>query len=612
MKSEEPDSALLITERDRAKIPDRYKWNMYDLYDSDASWQTAREALLPQIARVTTFRGTLSTSARTLCRCLDLLSDISKEYMRLYSYASMHADSDTRDTRYLAMRQEMDRIGSDFSAESSFIEPEILRMDADRIERFIAEEPGLSIHRHGLHDVLRRKAHTRSESEEKIIADAGLTAESSADVYTIFSNAEFPFPTVTLKDGSSVKLDKAAFALHRAAADPDDRRNVFSAYYGRLNEYRRTFGAQLYGEIKKNLFYQKSRLYDTCLHASLDAHNIPVDVYHSLIRNVNGNLSTFHRYLSLRKRILRLDELHMHDLYVPVVPALDIKYSFEEARDHILASIEPLGKEYRTVAERAFTERWMDVYPNDGKIGGAYSNGTPYDVHPYILLNYNGKYDDVGTVTHELGHTMHSYFSNTRQPHATARYSIFVAEVASTFNEALLLEHMLKTVADRKVRLTLLFNFLDEIRGTLFRQTQFAEFELALHTKAERGESLTGDSVSEIYHEIAKRYYIDNSGKCVVDDNMKIEWASVPHFFYNFYVFQYATSITASSALSEMVLAGDQAATERYLTLLSAGGSDYPIELLRRAGVDMTTPRPFEMMMEKMNRVMDEVEQLID
>jgi oligoendopeptidase F len=605
------ESTSPITERDRSKIPDQYKWNLADLYADDAAWQAAREVLLPLIAKISSFRGTLAQSGRQLCDCLNLIDDVSKEYIRLYSYASMYADSDTRDSRYLGMRQEMDRIGSDFSAEGSFVEPEILRMDADTLEAFLAAEPGLHVHRHGLYDILRRKAHTRSESEEKIIADAGLIAESSADVYTIFSNAEFPYPSVSLADGTSVRLDKAAFALHRAATNRDDRKKIFSAYFGRLNEYRRTFGSQLYGEIKKNIFYQKSRLYDSCLQGSLDAHHIPVDVYHSLIRSTNDNLRTFHRYLALRKRILGVDELHAYDLYVPVVPALDIQYSFEEARDHILASVEPLGKEYRTVAEHAFVERWMDVYPNDGKIGGAYSNGTPYDVHPYILLNYNGKYEDVGTITHELGHTMHSYFSNTRQPYPTARYSIFVAEVASTFNEALLLAYMLKTVHDPQIRLTLLVNYLDEIRGTLFRQTQFAEFELALHERAERGESLTGDSLSEIYHGIAKRYYGEEEKVCVVDDEMRIEWASVPHFFYNFYVFQYATSITASSALSEMVLAGDRSATERYLALLSAGGSDYPIALLQKAGVDMTTPAPFRMMIEKMNRIMDEVESLL-
>jgi oligoendopeptidase F len=408
-----------------------------------------------------------------------------------------------------------------------------------------------------------------------------------------------------------VKLDQAAFALHKTAPNRDDRRNVFSAYFGTLNEFHRTFGANLYAELKKNMFYQRARKYTSCLEHALDSNNIPSAVYKGLIENVNANLATFHRYLTLRKRMLGVDELHYYDLYAPLVKDLDLHYTIEEAHNHVLASLAPLGDEYMAVARRCFTERWVDVFPTNGKRSGAYSNGAVYDVHPYILLNYNGKYDDVSTLTHELGHTMHSHFSNNHQPYPTSHYSIFVAEVASTFNEALLLDYMLKTVKDDAVRLTLLGNYLDGIRGTVFRQVQFSEFELAIHERAEKGEALTGESFSDLYDAIVKRYYGHDQGICIVDDEIKVEWAHIPHFYYTFYVYQYATSFTASAALSEQVLAGDKDATKRYLQLLSAGGSDYPIALLKKAGVDMTTSLPFELTMQKMNRVMDEMEAIV-
>jgi len=602
--------AFAPLDRNRANIPETLTWDLTPVYNDFAAWKEAKAHLLKEAEKLPSFRGKLHESAESLLGCFELATSISKLFARVSSYASSHADIDTRNAEYLAFQQEIGQIGTDIGAQTAFIEPEILKMDHDTIERFIAAQPRLQIYRQSLDDILRRKDHTGSESEEKLIADAGLMADSSGGIYTVFSNADFPFATVTLHDGSSVKLDKAAFALHRTTPYRDDRRAIFAAYFGALNAYRRTFGIELYSEVKKNLFYQRARKYSTCLHSALHGPNIPVDVYHALVRSARENLPTLHRYLSLRQKLLGVDQLHYYDLYVPVVPELDLTYSFEEAGELILASLAPLGDEYVQVSRRAFAERWMDVYPSEGKIGGAYSNGAVYDVHPYILLNYNGKYDDVSTVTHELGHTMHSYLSNRTQPYPTAHYSIFVAEVASTFNEALLMEHMLKTVTDKRVRLSLLVNYLDGVRATLFRQTQFAEFELQIHEQVERGETLTGDTLSALYDGIARIYYGHDRGICTIDEEIKAEWAAVPHFYYNFYVYQYATSLTASAALAEMVLSGDRDATRRYLKLLSAGGSDYPIALLREAGVDMTGPEPFALMMKRMNRVMDEVEKI--
>ncbi len=337
-----------------------------------------------------------------------------------------------------------------------------------------------------------------------------------------------------------------------------------------------------------------------------------MSVYSKLIEGVGRNLSTFHRYLKLRKRIMELPELHYYDLYAPLVPSVDARYSVDAAERNILAALAPLGAEYATVTKRSFTERWIDMYPTEGKRSGAYSNGAAYDVHPYMLMNYNGKYDDMSTLAHELGHTMHSYFSNKMQPYPLSSYTIFVAEVASTFNEALLMDYMLKQIKDDTTRLSLLGNYLESFKGTVFRQTQFAEFELRMHEMAENGQPLTGDALSRLYSEIVKKYYGHDEGVCIVDDYIDNEWAMIPHFYNSYYVFQYATSFTASSALSEKVLAGEPGVTERYLNFLSAGKSKYPIDLLKDAGVDMTSDEPLELTVKKMNRVMDEMEKLLD
>ena len=600
-----------VGERDRSKIPDHYKWNLADIYPDDSAWKQAKVSLIARFPEIEAFRGNVTSSPETLFRCLDLMSQLSKEFNRLYCYASMSSDLDTRNATYLGMEQEMGQIGADFGSKSSFIEPEILKSEKSVIEGFLQREPKLEVYRHYLHETIRRKEHTGTEGEEKIIADAGLMSDTPNSVYGIFSNADFPFTEIEMHDGKKVRLDQAAFALHKSAPGREDRKKVFGTYFGKLNEFHRTFGTNLYAEIKKNMFYMRARRYNSCLEHALDAGNIPVAVYTGLIDNVNANLATFHRYLALRKRMLGVGQLHYYDLYAPLVKNIDQQYSIEEAYKQTLASLAPLGNEYLTISQKCFNDRWVDVFPNDGKRSGAYSNGAVYDEHPYILLNYNAKYDDVSTLTHELGHTMHSYFSNKHQPYPTSHYSIFVAEVASTFNEALLMDYMLKTIVDDNIRLSLLGNYLDGVRGTVFRQVQFSEFELKIHELAQQGEALTGERFSELYDALVKKYYGHAQGVCVVDDEIKVEWAHIPHFYYHFYVYQYATSFTASAALSEQILAGDKDATQRYMKLLASGGSDYPIELLKKAGVDMTTSLPFELTMKKMNRVMDEVEGIL-
>jgi oligoendopeptidase F len=421
-----------------------------------------------------------------------------------------------------------------------------------------------------------------------------------------------PYPEITLSDGTIAKLTKAGYSRYRALPNRRDREAVFGAFWDTFENFKGTFGAQLYANVKKDMFYARTRGYKSSLHRALDADNIPTEVYMALIENVNNNLDSFGRFLNLKKRMLGVETLKYSDLYAPVVKSVDLKYTFEEAQKLVLDAFKPLGKDYTQIVDKAFEERWIDVYPTPGKRAGAYSNGSAYDVHPYILLNYNGQYDDVSTLAHELGHTMHSYYSNKKQPFPTADYSIFVAEVASTFNEALLIEKMLKEIKDDDTRLSLLMNYLENIRLTVFRQTQFAEFELRIHEKAERGEPLTGDVLNELYGEILKKYYGHDKGICHIDDLYAVEWAYVPHFYYNFYVYQYSTSFTASTALAKEVLGKKRGAVKRYIEFISSGGSDYPIELLKNAGVDMTGAEPFNKTMEAMNRTMDEIEAILE
>jgi oligoendopeptidase F len=597
--------------RDRSQTPDKYKWNLAEIYPSDAAWRTAKETLAANLPKLRQFQGRLTASAGALADALTMQADFNKELSRLYVYASMLADQDTRDASHEGMRQEMNQLNAAYGAESAYIEPELLKAGQPTVRGFVAAEPRLTVFAFYLDDVFRRQAHTLTDGEEKLLADAGPLAGVPSDVFNIFSNADFPYPTVTLSDGKSVKLDLAAFGALRALPTRSDREHVMTAFFGALGAYGRTYGTAMSGEVQKVWFFAKARKYPSALAAQLDGPNIPVSVYSRLVDGVNRNLPAFHRYLKLRARMMKVDQLHYYDLYAPLVASVDLKYTPGEAQKLVLAAVEPLGTDYQATIGHAFDSRWIDLYPNDGKVSGAYSNGGAYDVHPYMLINYNGQYADVSTLAHELGHTMQSYYSNRTQPYPLAGYPTFVAEVASTFNESLLIDYMLKQIKDDDTRLSLLGNYLENIKGTVFRQTQFAEFELRMHEMAQQGEPVTGDALSKLYLEITKKYYGHDQKVCVVDDYIAHEWSYIPHFYRDFYVFQYATSFTASSALAEKVKAGDAEARTRYLAFLSAGGSKYPVDLLKDAGVDMTTDEPLDLTIRQMNRIMDEMETIL-
>lgn len=602
---------VLSQTRERSAVPVEYKWKLEDIYSSDEAWNKAKKKLAAQFDEILKYKGKLSTSASQLLDCLNLDSRISRGFDRLYSYAAMNSDEDTRNSKNLGMKQQLQQLITDYLSKASFIEPVIARIDKHKIDKFILDERGLKVFKMYLYDIQRTKAHRLSEKEEKILAQTSLLANGPSSIYSVFSNAELPYPEITLSDGTIAQLNKAGYARYRAVPNRSDREAVFQVFWETFNNFRRTFGTQLYANVKKDVFYTRARNYKSSLETALDKNNIPSRVYLALIENINSNLDTFHRYLRLKQRMLGVDQLKYSDVYAPVVKDVDLEYTFEEAKDLVLDSVRPLGKDYTQVVKQCFENRWVDVYPTPGKRAGAYSNGSAYDVHPYILLNYNGQYEDVSTLAHELGHNMHSYYSNKNQPYPTADYSIFVAEVASTFNEALLIHKMLREIKNDDTRLSLLMNYLEGVRQTLFRQTQFAEFELRIHEMVERGEPLTGDALSKLYGDILKKYYGHDKGVCYIDDMYTVEWAYVPHFYYNFYVYQYATSFTASTALAEKVLNKENGAVEKYIEFISAGGSDYPINLLKKAGVDMTTAEPLNKTMTAMNRTIDEIEQIL-
>ncbi len=602
----------LSAQMERSAIDEKHKWDLSPIFTSDEDWLKAKEKMMVELPKIESFKGTLTQSAANLLACLEYNTNLTKEAVKLYIYASMNADLDTRDMKYAGMEKELQQLFSEFSSKGAYINPEILTAEWSVIEGFIKNEPKLKVYEKGLKDLFDQQKHTLSEPEERILALSGMATGTGASVYSTFSNAEMPAPEVTLSNGETVKLNSSSYGKYRATPVRADRELVFTEFWNNYKNFEATFGEMLYGQVKASLFRTKARNYESTLESALSPNYIPVEVYHSLVENVNKNLPAFHRYLQIKKRMMGLDTLKYLDLYAPAVEGVDLEYSYDEAQKLILESLKPLGEEYTSTVKKAFDERWIDVYPTPGKRSGAYSNGAFYDGHPYILLNYNGLYEDVSTITHELGHTMQSYFSNKNQPYPLADYTIFVAEVASTFNEVLLFEHMMKTIDNDEVKLSLLMERLDGFKGTLFRQTQFAEFELKMHQAAQEGKPLTGDVLSAMYADIVNRYYGNDQGVCKVDDYISMEWAFIPHFYYNFYVYQYSTSFVASNTLAERVLRQEPGAIDAYMAFLSSGGSDYPINQLKSAGVDMTSSEAFDKTIDAMNRVMDEIEKILD
>jgi oligoendopeptidase F len=600
---------------ERKDIPDKYKWNLADLYPSEAAWTSAKTALEHRLPELAKHRGRLGKSPGELLSALQTMFDLDRDLARLSVYANSLSDEDVRAARPREMKQAAEELATAFSAACSWVRPEILALDPAKVRKFLTDEPKLAPYRMFVDETLRRRPHTLGASEEQVIAEAGDLERAGGEVHGVLSNADLPYPTIKLSSGESVRLDPAAFTLHRQARASADREKVFASFFGALKTYERTMGATLASAVKAHLFEKRVRHFDSALGAALFQDNIRTTVYKQLLADVHRSLPTLHRYLRLRQRMLGLPALHYQDLYVPLVASVDMRFAPDEARAITLDALAPLGKAYTEALRKGFESRWTDYLPSTGKRSGAYSTGV-YGVHPYQLLNFNGRYEDLTTLAHESGHSMHTYLSYAAQPYPTADYPTFVAEVASTFNENLLIHYMLDHAKDDATRLFLLGTLLDGLRTTLFRQTQFAEFELAFHEQAERGEPLTGENLSSLYLKIAREYYGHDQHVCQVDDLLAVEWAYVPHFYYGFYVYQYATSMVASTSLARAVRqeaqTGGTARRDAYLEMLSSGSSRYAIDLLKKAGVDMTTSAPFEAAIAEMNGTMDEMERILN
>lgn len=603
----------------RQDAPEKYKWDLSRIYQGKAQWKQAKEDVANRVPLLASYQGRLGDSSAKIYEAFRMLSDTEKELGRLMSYASMLSDEDTRVAENQELLQEGITLATEFGTAASYFEPEILSIDQAKMEGFFKEEPKLEEFRMLYDNIMRSKKHTLTREEERILAktfgDMGGSAES---IYSIMTDAEMPFPEVTLSGGEKVRLSNAAYTQYRSSQNRADRDIVFKEFWGAYKKFNLTYGTSLYNHLKMHTCRKDLRNYGSCLDAALFSDNIPVDVYKQLIADVNSNLGALHRYLNLRKKMMGVEKLRYEDLYASIIPAVDLNYTADEAMKLTLEAVKPLGADYVAALKNGFETRWVDFYPGPGKRSGAYSNGSTYDVHPYQLLNFNGNYEDVSTLAHESGHSMHSYLSNKNQPFVNSDYSIFVAEVASTTNESLLLDYMLKNARDDKEKLFILGSALDDLRQTLFRQTMFAEFELKIHEMAEEGIPLSGESFNKVYLDLVRKYHGHDKGVCEVGELYANEWSYIHHFYYNFYVYQYATSKVASSYISSKIL--EEAAKKKpsfktrdaYLNMLSSGCSKYPIDLLKGAGVDMTTSEPFKAAMAKMNNIMDQIEAIIN
>jgi oligoendopeptidase F len=600
---------------ERSEVPVKLTWDLTALYPSEDAWTAAREDLAKRVPGIAAFQGRLGVAPESLYTALSSMMDLDRGLSRLQTYASQLNDEDQRVSRHLEMREGAQRLIVQFQSASSYVRPELLAMGSSKVRAYIAAEPRLKEYRPYLENILRYEKHTLSAAEEKVAAQSGRFATAGYTIRDLFNNAELPWPTVKLSDGEDVRLDDAAYTKYRQSANRADRDTVFRRFWSAHRDFQGTYGAALNAQVQAHIFDRDVHKYASCLENALFGDNIPPKVYTQLLADVHANLPTLHRYLKLRQRMMGLKELRYEDLYAPIVSEVKMTYTPDEAMKATLEALAPLGRAYVDTLSKGFNSRWIDWLPSTGKSSGAYSTGA-YGVHPYQLQNFTGLYDEVGTLAHESGHSMHTYLADQHQPYVTHDYATFVAEVASTLNENLLFHYMLDRTKDKAARLYVLGSYLDNLRGTLFRQTMFAEFELKLHEMAEKDETPSGENLSELYLGIVRTYYGHDADVCKVDSLYAVEWSYIPHFFYDFYVYQYATSIVASTALANGIR--EEAATgkgtkkrDAYLTMLASGSSKYPIDLLKDAGVDMTTSAPFQAAVKEMNAVIDEMEKLL-
>ncbi|MDP6580864.1 MAG: oligoendopeptidase F [Vicinamibacterales bacterium] len=591
--------------------PEQVEWDLDEIYPSYEAWNRSKTQLEERVAQLATYRGRLGESAAMLREAFDAITGTEKELARLYVFAYLKADEDRRVAEAQERRGLAAALLSEFNETVAFVSPELLRVGSETIERHLAEESGLAKHAFNIRNTLRQEPHTLSDEAEQVIAATGPVVQGPERIYAMLTSSDMPFPTVTLSTDEEVRLDQAAYSLHRASQHRGDRKLVFDRFWGAWKAYEASLGQTLDTLVKTHVFQAKARRYENALDAALSGPNIPTAVYHTLIAAAHRHLPTLHRYFRLRRRMLGLDDLHYYDIY-PNLVASERTFDIDESKTLTLASAAPLGDHYLALLEEGFGGAWMHVYPQMGKAPGAYMYGDVYDVHPYLLLNYNGQFNDVSTFAHEWGHAIHTMLAKEQNPYETAGYATFTAEIASTTNEVLLQEYMLGQDITDDERLFYLGTALEAARGTFFRQVMFAEFELKIHELVEAGEALSGEKMTGVYEALLRQYHGADTGVMTIDPAYAVEWAFIPHFYRNFYVFQYATSIAGGTMFAERFLTGDEQARDDYLAVLSAGGSRYAYELLREYGIDLATNVPYDALIARMDRVMDQIEEILD
>ncbi|EGP5048684.1 oligoendopeptidase F [Enterococcus faecium] len=592
----------------REELPENLTWDLTKIFSSDKEIDEKYLELSEKLKKSEKYKGTLNQGASQFLDAIEFVLSVYRQTEIIYVYAHLKNDQDTGNTEYQALYARASSLFSKVSEAVSWFEPEILQLSDERIWQYFKEEPKLEVYRHYIQQIVDNRAHVLSADQESLLAGAGEIFEASSDTFAVLNNADLVFPTIEGENGEKVQLSHGVYGQLLESTDRSVREAAFKGLYSVYEQFRNTFASTLSTHIKGHNFKAKVRNYSSAREASLSNNHIPESVYDTLVDVVNKHLPLLHRYMELRKRLLEVEKLHMYDLYTPVLGEAPITFTYEEAKEKALEALKPMGEEYMTIVEKAFSERWIDVVENKGKRSGAYSSGS-YDTNPYILLNWHDTLDQLFTLVHEMGHSVHSYFTRSSQPYVYGDYSIFLAEIASTTNENILTEYLLETEKDPRVRAYVLNHYLDGFKGTVFRQTQFAEFEHFMHTEDEKGVPLTSEYLSDSYGKLNAKYY----GPAVEEDpEIKFEWSRIPHFYYNYYVFQYSTGFSAASALAKRILSQEPDALENYLAYLKAGNSDYPVEVMKKAGVDMTQAAYIEDAMSMFEQRLNELEELID
>ena len=592
---------------ERKDTDPRFRWHIEDYFKTDTDWEAAYTALETAIPEMASFSGSLTESAQVLLSCLQKNEELSLKLDHIYTYANMRMHEDSGNAFYQGMASRAEMLLIKYSAAVSFLTPEIIAIPEEKLASFREEKSAdFAIYDHFFHTLLRQKAHTLTPTEENLLAKAAEMGGAPQQIFTMLNDADISFPSIKAADGEEMELTKGRYITFLESPDRSIREQAFKNLYSVYLNQKNTIAATYSSSVKSDVFFAEARKYESAREMALSDDNIPLSVYDNLIETVNKNLHLLHRYVSIRKKELGVDELHMYDLYVPLVPDADVEIPYDEAKKTVKEALKVMGSEYSEALEHGLESDWIDVYENKGKRGGAYSWGS-YGVHPFVLLNHNDTINSMFTLAHEMGHALHSFFTWKKQPYLYADHKIFVAEVASTCNEALLMEHLLKTTEDKMMRKYLINYFLEQFRGTLFRQTMFAEFEMITHAMAEKGEPLTWEGMNKIYRDLNIKYFGED---IVIDSEIDIEWARIPHFYNAFYVYQYATGYSAAIALSRKILNEGQPAIDAYLDFLSKGDSEYSIDLLKGAGVDMSAAEPIENAMQLFKELLDEFETL--